>query len=244
MRIGLTYTGSEEKHANYVRWLKASSADQEDQVDIIQLSPAANNLSRLKSCDALALSGGIDIHPELYGKGTGYKNAPDNFYRERDQFEMALFREAQRTHKPVLAICRGMQLINCIEGGTLMQDLGVSGNRIHRAEGLVDKAHGVTITPGSLLHKIAGGERAVVNSAHHQAIKKAGKGFRVNCVADDGAIEGIEWINPSGKPFFLGIQWHPERMFQFQLQASALAKAIRNRFMEEVKKRHDNHENN
>jgi len=76
----------------------------------------------------------------------------------------------------------------------------------------------------------------VVNSAHHQAVNVPGNGLKVNCIADDGTIEGLEWADTANKPFLLCIQWHPERMFQFGLDNSPSSKNIRNKFIEEINK--------
>ena len=227
MKIVLTYTGSEEKHNNYVRWLQGN-----DDIAVIKISADDDNLEELKDCDALVLSGGVDIHPEFYNQPTDYANAPQTFNKERDQFEFAAFQSALENNKPVLGICRGLQLVNCFFGGSLEQDLG-NLNKIHRSEGK-DKAHGLTIEKGTLLYNIVQSERSVVNSAHHQAVKKLGQGLKVNCRADDGTIEGFEWANASRKPFVLCIQWHPERMFQFGLQDSPLSKNIRDAFIKVI----------
>jgi len=228
MKIALTYTGSDEKHNNYVRWLKAN-----DDITVIKISADDNSLNEVKDCDALVLSGGIDIDPEFYNQHTDYANAPQAFHKERDQFEFAAFQSALENGKPVLGICRGLQLVNCFFGGGLEQDLGNDLNKIHRSE-KKDKAHGLTIERGTVLHQMVQTERSVVNSAHHQAVKKLGEGLKVNCTADDGTIEGFEWADGPNRPFLLCIQWHPERMFQFGLGHSPLSKNIRDTFIEVI----------
>ncbi|HTD93991.1 MAG TPA: gamma-glutamyl-gamma-aminobutyrate hydrolase family protein [Chitinophagaceae bacterium] len=234
MIIGLTYTGSREKQDNYLRWLNDSKVVPQGDLEIIEFSTERNNAGEMKKCDALLLSGGVDIEPALYGSSAGYENEPDVFDRERDLFEQVLFAESQYAKKPVLAVCRGMQLVNCILGGTLKQDLGIIGNAAHKAEALTDREHGVNIERDTLLQSIAGERSARVNSAHHQALERIGKGLRVNCLADDGTVEGIEWAHPMDRPFFLGIQWHPERMFRFNLENSPLSASVRDRFMNEI----------
>jgi putative glutamine amidotransferase len=234
MKIGLTYTGSEEKHQNYIRWITA-----DDAIEVITLS--AGDSTDMKNFDGLVLSGGTDIHPAWYkSKKINYPNAPQAFDEMRDEFETAVFQSAQQNYIPVLGVCRGFQLINCLFDGTLKQDLGNTLNKIHKARVddniQKDMAHGISIEPGTLLSDICGFERLVVNSAHHQAVKKAGKGLKINCRADDGTIEGFEWSNPSGKPFLLAIQWHPERMFKFDLANSPVSKAIRDRFIMAIQK--------
>jgi len=245
MKIGLTYTGSDEKHRNYVNWLKG-----DDELEVVMLradvvadgstgtDPLAGGISAeelLKDCDALVLSGGIDIYPGFYGKDTQYPNGPVEWNKERDLMERGLFEWALADGMPVLGVCRGLQLINTSLNGTLVRDLGEERNKTHQNEGAKDKQHGVAVEEESLLGEIAGEKSGIVNSAHHQAIERLGEGLKVNCRAVDGTIEGIEWEDPAGKSFLLGIQWHPERMFTQQLPDTFLYRKIRNRLIEEAK---------
>ncbi len=229
--IGLTYTGSEIKHHNYVNWLKGN-----DNIEVVKLSADDHNLVKLLEMDGLVLSGGIDAHPKIYGSSiTNYPNAPEKFNEQRDEFEIAVFNTALRQNIPILAICRGMQLVNCILGGDLKQDLGEEKNQIHRLinEG---KKHDIQIVSGSLLHSITNKEKDIADSAHHQCINHLGKGLLINAKSEDGIIEGIEWADKKGKTFFLGVQWHPERMYMQQLDSSTLSKNIRKYFLEEAGK--------
>jgi putative glutamine amidotransferase len=231
MKIGLTHTGNAEKHKFYVDWLKAN-----EDIEIIKLSAEDKNLAELNKCDGLVLSGGIDIHPRFYGNDvTNYDRAPETFNEPRDEFEMAAYQLAQENNMPVLGICRGMQLINIIHKGTMLQDLGEK-KLVDTHIGNPDKSHLVKIKPGTLLSGIVNNDTAQINSAHHQAIDKLGAGLVVNAISGDGIVEGIERKDPDGKPFLLAIQWHPERMFRFGLEDSATAAAIRQRFIDEVKK--------
>jgi putative glutamine amidotransferase len=235
IKIGVTYTGTDEKHNNYVNWLKGS-----DRVEIITLNPAYIDLESIENYDGIVLSGGIDMHPKYYHSGkTDYPNAPDHFNENRDQFEVAVFEISQQNNIPVLGVCRGMQLVNCVMGGTLTQDIGPVANAIHKYEHN-DKAHGINIIPGSLLNEITGVERSVTNSAHHQSIKITGEGLQVNCMSDDGIIEGVEWAGKEERSFFLGVQWHPERMYKLHLGQSPVTKNIRDRFINEIKKSMEN----
>jgi putative glutamine amidotransferase len=238
VKIGLTYTGSDEKHRNYEKWLRGDEVmgDTPEEIEIIRLSAGDKNFNEIKSCDALVLSGGVDIHPSLYGGLSDYQHSPSSWEIDRDVFEMSLFEYALEHSLPVLGVCRGLQLINVCCKGTLIQDLGEQPNETHKNSAEKDKLHPVELEKGSLLFEIAGKQRGEANSAHHQAIEKLGEGLKSNCRADDGTIEGIEWKDNTRKPFMMAVQWHPERMFTDQLPDSFLYRKIRDRFIKEIRK--------
>lgn len=230
MKIALTRTESDDKQKNYEKWLKGDG-----DIEVIVLSADKNNADDIENCDALVLSGGVDIHPEFYGGSLQYPGIPKKGWKkERDEFEKSLFALALEKAIPVLGICRGLQLINVALNGTLVQNLGDELNRIH--EGGPDKSHAIHIEKDTILDDIVGTGKSEINSAHHQAINKLGEGLVINARSDDGIAEGVEWMDPSGKPFLLAVQWHPERMSGFQLEHSPLAKGLRERFLEEIKK--------
>lgn len=233
MKIGLTYTGTDWKHENYVKWLKGEDAD----IEVVRLDAELGNLHDMQDCDGLVLSGGVDIDPELYDGGREYVKAPvDGWQTERDLFEQATLLMAWERALPVLGVCRGLQLINVSLAGTLIQDLGVTGDKVHESVMGVDQQHPVSLLRGSLLREMAGEDEGVANSAHHQAIDRLGEGLRVNCRAADGMIEGIEWAEPEGRPFLLAVQWHPERMYVNGLADKFLYAAIRHQFIKALKK--------
>ena len=235
MNIGLTYTGSEQKHENYVRWLEAAGS-----VRVITLSAETReNKGSITDCDALVLSGGIDIHPGYYNSDNlVYPNKPQQFYEKRDAFEKTVFSVARDRKIPILGICRGLQLVNCILGGTLQQDLA-GKNSIHKSvvsqNRQFDKAHGLHISAGTILHEIAGQERVVVNSAHHQGIADLAPSLQVSALSDDGVIEALEWKENKDASFLLCVQWHPERMHEFSLDQTTMSAGIRNRFLASIK---------
>jgi putative glutamine amidotransferase len=238
MKIGLTDTGTEWKHQNYVRWIKGvmpgggTEAAMGGVAEVIRLSAALGNLNEAAGCDGLVLSGGIDIDPSLYGGASEYKRSPvAGWERERDLFEQAVLRMAWERDLPVLGVCRGLQMINITLKGDLLQDLGIAGDGMHEANAGIDKQHGVQIEAGSLLAEVTGRSCGEVNSAHHQAIARLGEGLKVNCYAEDGTIEGIEWAAPAGRPFLLAVQWHPERMLANGFEDAFLYRAIRDRFV-------------
>lgn len=166
----------------------------------------ASPRASLSSLDGLVLVGGSDVDPMRYGEAPQAETeAPDH---ERDAAEFSLLEQALLQDLPVLAICRGLQLVNVFHGGTLIQHLNPV-ERHSRTEG--DRglpAHAVTIHPGTLLFGIAGTGTWQVNSRHHQAVRTLGQGLRVSAVdAQDGTVEALE--RPD-KRFLLAVQWHPE----------------------------------
>jgi len=229
MRIGLTYTGTDWKHANYVQWLR----DGED-IEVIKLEHG-----EFPDCDALVLSGGVDIHPGLYGGALEYRENK-GWKLERDAFEVKVLKAAWERELPVLGVCRGLQLINVANGGTLVQDLGEMGDAIHQNEP-EDKQHRVVLEGDGLLKEIVGKGEGIVNSAHHQAIGLLGEGLRINCRAEDGTIEGIEWAEPAGRSFLLAVQWHPERMYVHGFADAFLYRSVRDKFIKEIKRHHEDH---
>ena len=165
------------------------------------------------SVDGLLLTGGGDVETALYGDAPGALRELATFIDpQRDELEMALVRRAVETGLPVLAICRGIQLLNVALGGTLYIDLPTETDSpvVHRASDRPqDGVHRVTVTRSSRLFDITGLETATVNSTHHQAVKDLAAGLVVSATADDGVIEGVEM---TGHPFLLGVQFHPERL--------------------------------
>ncbi|MDN5326149.1 MAG: putative glutamine amidotransferase [Moorella sp. (in: firmicutes)] len=164
----------------------------------------------LEIVDGFLLTGGGDIEPSIFGaRATAslYKVLP-----QRDAFELALTRAALAGGKPILAICRGIQVLNVAAGGDLYQDIPaeVPGALNHDQEQPRDQpSHMVTTVPGTRLAGLLGPE-ARVNSLHHQAVRRLGDGLRVAVLAPDGVIEGIEG---QGKSLVLGVQWHPEDLY-------------------------------
>ncbi len=155
------------------------------------------------SCAGLLLCGGGDIESTLYGQEDRGSQPPD---RERDRAELALVHAFLEADKPVLGICRGMQVINVALGGTLIQDLP-EGQRPFHGGGKGDMVHPVRSLEGSLLHRLYGPVFSV-NSAHHQAVDQLGRDLRAIAWAESGFAEAFDL--PGGH--VLGVQFHPERM--------------------------------
>jgi len=170
-------------------------------------------------CDGVLLTGGDDIQTELYApkldaelQGTVSEPEPD-----RDLFELMLVEEVFRQGKPLFAICRGHQLVNIAFGGTLIVDIGLQlpGAINHRQlDRKNEVVHDAELTDGSLLSNIVAHQKLGVNSSHHQAIGELADPFAVTARSEDGVIEAME-LKPgvANLPFFLAVQFHPERLY-------------------------------
>jgi putative glutamine amidotransferase len=166
----------------------------------------------LAGLDGLLLTGsGPDLPPASYGERQRYRFPVMS--RERSTFELELARLAARSGLPTLGICGGMQVLNVALGGTLLQDIAsqVRSALPHRAaQPATRPAHAVHVTPHSLLRRILRRAEIRVNSSHHQAVKTLGPSLVAAAVAPDGVIEAIEAVR---HPFLLGVQWHPEFLY-------------------------------
>ncbi|TCT26504.1 putative glutamine amidotransferase [Melghiribacillus thermohalophilus] len=161
--------------------------------------------------DGLYVTGGYDIDPTLFGE----EPHPELgiITPTRDRFETALIRELLKKDKPILAVCRGCQILNIAAGGDMYQDIysQIDGELLQHSQH-APKGHGshyVLVESDSLLQRITGEARLRVNSRHHQANRRIPSGFMVSGTASDGVIEAIE---SQEHAFVLGLQWHPENM--------------------------------
>ncbi|PKG23213.1 gamma-glutamyl-gamma-aminobutyrate hydrolase [Niallia nealsonii] len=164
-----------------------------------------------EQCDAILFSGGEDIDPKFYGQDPHQKLAAT--IPLRDKWEIALLEKAMKKKKPILAICRGIQLLNVALGGTLIQDIpsDVKGSIKHSQT--VNRSwdsHWVILEKGSRLETILQAKKIRVNSLHHQAVDHLAESLRVTATSSDGIIEAVE--HTYYEHFLLGIQWHPESM--------------------------------
>lgn len=179
---------------------------------ILAPSPAAERPSYLEAFGALVLSGGMDLSAVLYGLPDHETTTVTS--RERDEFELGLVRHALERDLPILAICRGVQLLNVALGGTLIQDIPtmvgaeVSHDDPDRQRHVI--AHSLSAASNSSISRIAGRDTFRVNSFHHQAIDRLGEGLVPLAWAEDGVIEAVELPSRS---FVVGVQWHPEAIW-------------------------------
>lgn len=169
------------------------------------------------SCSGLLLPGGADVAPERYGESR-HPSVTD-VDTARDDYEVALVRAALVADLPVLAICRGLQVMNVAAGGTLVQDIPtqVRNPVAHKVPDPQDAiAHTVRVTPGSRLADVmrgalVDGYELPVNSRHHQSVWRLADGFEITAVAPDGVVEAIEM--PHAR-FCVAVQWHPENFLR------------------------------
>lgn len=167
----------------------------------------------LAAARGLVLTGGEDVDPARYGAAPHAKLGSVDPHR--DAVEIALLTAARARRLPVLAICRGIQVLNVAFGGTLIQDLASErpGPIAHEDDA---HPHEIQIDAGSLLHRTLGERVAMVNSRHHQAIDDPSPELRVVARAPDGVVEGVELAHPHDQ-WLLGVQWHPEDMTETAL---------------------------
>jgi putative glutamine amidotransferase len=171
----------------------------------------------LDALDGLVFSGGNDLGPQEYGADAHPATVGTN--PERDRGELALLQSALDRDLPVLAICRGFQVLNVARGGDIVQHLpDVVGHEEHREVLGEFSEHAVRVDPSSRIHEV----RGAVKSHHHQALGRVGDGLREVAWAEDGTVEGLE--DPE-KPFLVGVLWHPEagedqRLFEQLVEAA------------------------
>lgn len=201
--IGIT-AGSGENGDIFLRKQYCEAVVRAGGVPVI-LPFTADPYRAVKLCDGLIFSGGGDICEELciYDR-----YLPELIFEpsyERDKFELTLARLAYENDLPTLGICRGMQVMNTALGGSLLFDIPH-----HRQTTPRDTpSHIATVKPGSYLASLTGINETGVNSFHHQAVDRPGKGLTVSSVSEDGITEAVE---AQDRRFFIGVQWHPEHL--------------------------------
>lgn len=189
----------------YTRCLNRAGAN----VQILKLHPyPAAIAAALSQCDGFLFPGGPDIRPDHYGQER--QSGCGEPHPVRDEFELMLLKEALLNQRPLFCIGRGMQLLNVLSGGTLMQDLRFRQEYEHRDPWHLSSAtHPVEIDPESLLADILDTDTAAVNSLHHQAVDQVGDGLFISADSPEGFAEALEIDD---YPFCLALQWHPEYM--------------------------------
>lgn len=210
--MALIAIGQNRKMEDYLESVRRAGGEP---VEVVVGGEAPDQI--LARVDGLILTGGGDVDPKLYGEARHDTFQPAE--TGRDEFEIALARAAVAKRIPLLAICRGMQVLNVAMGGTLIQDIPsqVPGALEHSVpQPRAGSAHEVWVSKGSKLSMLLAdhmedGETCHVNSRHHQSVKQAADGFEVTATAPDGVIEAME------KPdtvFCVAVQWHPENFWR------------------------------
>lgn len=176
--------------------------------------------------DGILLTGGPDVHPFLFGEET--QAHCGNVCLRRDKTELALICLAMAAKKPILGVCRGAQILNISQGGDIYQDIPSQFPQefpiCHDQPFYYDiPAHHVAVEPGTLLAEIAGKDTLEVNSMHHQAVRKLAPGLIASAHAPGGLIECVE---KPDYPFLIGVQWHPEYLWQNDEAAARLFQAF------------------
>jgi putative glutamine amidotransferase len=213
--------------ADYAKSIERAGAEP------VELSNDEDPAAVLERVDGVLLTGGLDVDPALYGEAPHPTTAAAP---ERDRFEVPLAEAAVERDVPVLAICRGVQVLNVAAGGTLVQDIptAVRSDLAHSIDVPKDRiAHDVRVTAGTRLAGTLGPgtplDTCSVNSRHHQSVGRVAPRFVVSAVSPDGVIEAIE--RPDAK-FCVGVQWHPENFWrtgEFAGLFDALVEAARAR---------------
>ncbi|BFT65979.1 gamma-glutamyl-gamma-aminobutyrate hydrolase family protein [Parvimonas parva] len=178
----------------------------------------------VEKVDGIILSGGHDVNPYYYGEDPMLKIG--ELFPERDVFDMELYKTAIELKKPIFGICRGYQIINVINGGTLYQDLSYADFvkiKHDQVDNPTQATHFVELEEGTFLKNILG-EKYKVNSFHHQILKDVAPGFKVVAKSSDGVIESIEKITEDN--FVIGVQWHPEMLSASNEKSQAIFNAF------------------
>lgn len=196
---------------NYLAWLSRADSGVQT-VNLFEMN-IAEAKKELESCDGLLLTGGEDVYPGWYGKETEFSRTTGCDFR-RDSLEMSVLDLAMELRMPVFGICRGHQLLNVYLGGKLIVDIpsDFGTTTIHQCEDYLKCFHQVYIPRNTLMYSLTAADSATVTTNHHQAVEILSPLLIVNARSADGLTEGTEWLNPYGKNFIMGVQWHPERM--------------------------------
>jgi putative glutamine amidotransferase len=228
-RVGIPYrTRNEElkgERGKYNMYCQAVLRAGGEPVEVSLALPPDQFRKLADSLDAVVLTGSpADVNPSLYGAARNPASAEADPDRERTDF--ALLEHAFAEHKPVLAICYGVQSMNVFLGGTLIQDIPsdiqtpIQHPWSNRDKGAPEPFHVAKIESGSRLRDLAGADEVGVNSSHHQSILDPGRSLRIAARAPDGVVEAVEWTGDSN--WVTGVQWHPERMAESDLLAQRL----------------------
>lgn len=225
MKIAISVSEKEkakgEQSPYFQALLKAGAKPDELQL----VSAGDRGRVRARDFDGILFAGGEDVDPQFYDEQVRYASVHSS--RRRDEFEFELLDEVRHHRLPIFGICRGIQMINVRFGGTLYQDLkeDTATAREHKQTGSrAEPTHRVTVTdPDSIVATAIRGS-CRVNSLHHQAVKRLGRGLKVTARSEDGLVEAVEAADDY--PFLMAVQWHPEEMADVPEQRKLLEEFV------------------
>lgn len=210
LRIALSKGSGSESYENYSKWLEAYNYKKVEFFDLHKYDYKEAD-SILRTCSALLLTGGPDVHPGRFNKENDTSRCSIDLVR--DTLEFNSFHTAIEQKMPILGICRGLQLINVALGGDLIIDIpdDTQSKIVHQQE-TGDSFHEIILDENSYLFNLVKKSKGNVNSNHHQGINNLAEELKLNAKTKDNIIEGIEWENNNNKSWLLAVQWHPERL--------------------------------
>jgi putative glutamine amidotransferase len=208
VKIGLSFDEGDPVYRFYLGAVMAAAEQAGLEVQPVWLAGAdrPTDEAAISTMDGLLLTGGADVEPRRYAHNDEASVCKP--FPGRDEVELAILDRAFERRLPMLAICRGMQLLNVYQGGTLRPELVQPEDHA-----LQDEArHRIVCEPHAALPLLVGEHEGLVNSTHRQAVNRLGHGLQIAAKHDDGTIESIEWVRPMRRPWLAAVQWHPERM--------------------------------
>lgn len=226
-KIAITKASGSKSYENYRNWILRANPNIEI-IDLIDMEVSKID-SIVKTVDGLLLSGGPDIDPIHFDKVEERDRCSIDL--RRDSIEITAINSAKQINLPILGICRGLQLLNVVYGGSLFTDIPTDvPNHSNHQQKNGDTYHSINIKQNSILKDLVKSDTITVNSSHHQSIDKLAKDFTITSTTPDNVVESIEYNNKNHWVF--AVQWHPERL-EFESSASGKIAFL---FLDEVKK--------
>lgn len=222
MTIGFSKASEKGKYQLYVSWLRSIDPSFE-YINFYGMDvPLA--LMELEKCSGLVLTGGVDVHPSYYGRGGEEHRCEID--QSRDVLEFALIEKAMSLKMPILAICRGEQILNVSQGGDLIVDIPSDHGKsvIHSSDTDQLAYHNVNVDVASILYRLTGKTSFEIVSVHHQAVRTLAPCFRPTAFAKDGIVEAFEWLEPGGKGYLNAVQWHPEKGDYYNMESQLIGR--------------------
>ncbi len=224
IRIAISKQKSNRSTTKYINWLLRNNKN----VECFNLYPLGidSALELLGTCNGLLLTGGVDVFPGYYGKISDTSRC-GTFDRYRDSLEFALIDRAIKNKMPIFGVCRGEQILNISQGGTLYIDIPTDFDTLvkHRNADWSRAEHSVKLVDSTMLSSICKpAVEGIVVTSHHQGIEKIAPNLIISAYAPDSLPEGIEWKDKTGKGFLMAVQWHPEAMDSLHPLSAPLAK--------------------